>query len=119
MEEIAPNQELTKKTTTHSNSFPRWSIIFASLLFSFSAYMMLHLYGIVHWKIMLNGGTPLQDRFKEDVYILLNVLMWLRLIFATLAVIYAGLLYTQGLKLGTIIASFFAGLAIISIFIMM
>lgn len=119
MKVITQNQELKDEKSTHPNSFSRWSIIIASLIFSFSAYTMLHLYSIVHWKIILNGGTPLEDKTKECAFMLLGTLMWLRLIFVVLAVIYAVLSYTQGLRLGSIIASIFAVLAILTIFIMM
>ena len=111
--------EKTNKRLAHSNSFSKWSIIIASLVFSFSAYTMLYLYGIVHWKIMLNGGILRDETLQEHVYSLLNLLLWLRLIFVALAVFYAGLSYTQGLRLGSVIASIFAGLAIITVFIMM
>ena len=119
MEEIVQNQKLKQKIPTHPNSFSRWSIIIASLVFSFSAYMMLQLYGIVHWKIMLNNGIPRDDTILEHVYPLLNVLARLRFMFVVLAVVYSGLSYVHGPKWAAVLTSIFAGLAIMTIFIIM
>ncbi|MHC4374577.1 MAG: hypothetical protein ACYSTO_10470, partial [Planctomycetota bacterium] len=79
-------------------SHVKWSTIIASLIFSFSTYAMLSLYSIVHWKIMLHNGTPPDDTLKNHVYMLLDILMWLRIIFAVLAAVYAWLSFVQGPK---------------------
>ena len=68
MKELSHNQKDTDNKLKHSKSFLRWSTLAASFVFSFSAYVMLNLYGIVHWKIMLLDGDPPGDKFKEHVF---------------------------------------------------
>ena len=119
MNELQHNQKLKDNIFTSPTSLSRWSIIVASLIFSFSAYAMVSLYGIVHWRIMLNSGIPRDAILLEHVYPLLTILACLRFTFAILAVIYAGLSYVQGPKLAAVIASAFAGFAIMTVFIVM
>jgi hypothetical protein len=68
---------------------------------------------------MLLGGTPSNEKFDEYVFMVLGTLMCLRLIFAALAVIYAGLSFIQGPKFLSVTASIFAAIALLTIFIMM
>ena len=119
MKELSHNQEDMDNKLKHSKSLLRWPIIAASLVFSFSAYAMVNLYSIVHWQIMLHNGTLPDERFRNHVYVLLNGLMCLRLTFAILAAVYAGLSFVQGPKVAAFIASFFATLALLTIFIVM
>ena len=101
------------------NSLSRWSTMAASLIFSLSEYVMLSLYATVHWKIMFNSTISDDKILLEHTYSVLDMLRWLRIIFAVLAIVYASILYESGSKLLAVIASFFAVLAIMTVFVVM
>ncbi|MDD4270068.1 MAG: hypothetical protein PHO07_16350 [Pirellulales bacterium] len=66
----------------------RLSEVVASLVFSAATFEMLVLYGIVHWGIMLQN-TPDAPAPPRAVFTVLGHLSILRLVFSTLALVWA------------------------------
>jgi hypothetical protein len=67
---------------------PRWSVVVPSLVFSAATFEMLFLYGIVHWDIMFRWRLETPEPPKA-VFTVMSHLIFLRLAFAALALIWA------------------------------
>lgn len=107
------------KVSANSQAPSAWSRILASIAFSFATFVMLHLYGLVHWKIMLDKGKPRDEQLLQPVLQLLGVLGWLRVIFAVLALIWALWSFKGRPRLGAMIAFALAIGAILASMIIM
>ena len=75
--------------TSKPGRCPRLSEVIASLAFSVATFEMLVLYGIVHWDIMLRWRLETPELPKAAVFTVLDHLGLLRLVFATLALVWA------------------------------
>lgn len=110
----------TETSVSSSSDDPAsgWPTILASFIFSLSTYAMLCLYGLVHGKIMLDGGMPRKPEIKE-VYPLLTALGRLRIVFAILALIWAVWSLKGRPRWAGVVALAFAAFAVCTIFVMM
>ena len=78
---------------------------------------MCYIYGIVHWKIMLNKDVPRNPELLRHVYPLLAQLFYLRIIFAVLAIVWAAWSFRGTPRWGSWVALVLAVFAAMTVFI--